>query len=497
MTQLANAFAALAADLTALQAIAAAPPPFYLFYPLPADVVYVPVKTYLVAPSGTPYTTAAQAIKQINADRASGVIPPASANAIACVSYQGGQTFVQDYTNSSITEDYVLFNSYGVGYAMISSPGVAFQKIKLGSPPANPRGLYIQYLNIVSTDTSATITYGVSVNQVDDVAVDYCAFNGFTFNVCCAWASNGVRYAFSYSERAKGVPGTESGTGFYCDQCTNVSYYGAFHFHEGWSEATYTPAWWTDVSTPAPHVASPANAALLQTLQYMHGTYLRDDTAWAPINVTDSVWVACASTGLQIRTSGTATRCIFAHNGGAPDSYVIGPSGGYDTCGLLGETTNDFDYWGQGIQVQVAAGFAKNILVVSDSPTTQNAAVSVLPPVLGEIGNGTVTPLTGVIPPTACVVDNIRGVWPQNSATRPSPVYVDPSLAGSTTVTNVIVRKPRAGEQVLTLPMIYGVQTDQQVADLWKANFRNWRNDSRFTAQYIYNAMSNWIGANP
>jgi len=50
---------------------------------------------------------------------------------------------------------------------------------------------------------------------------------------------------------------------------------------------------------------------------------------------------------------------------------------------------------------------------------------------------------------------------------------------------------------VLSLPAIYGLQTDQQVADLWRANFRNWRNDLRFTAQFLWWNADNWVRANP
>jgi len=192
---------------------------FSLIVPMPADVVYTPVKQYCIAnpPEGwdqnagtkaAPFATVGRALQQVAADRSAGVIPPASAAAIAEISYKGGQKFTQD-NSPNINQDHLLFDSYGWGSAEIDSSGTPFQRIP--NSPVKPVGLHLQYLDLVSTAKSG-LCYGLMVNQVDDVSVDYCSFSGFTFNVGAVFQTDGLRLAYNYSERASGLPGSESGS---------------------------------------------------------------------------------------------------------------------------------------------------------------------------------------------------------------------------------------------------------------------------------------------
>lgn len=478
---------------------------------MPADVVYQPVAHYDISNTGSdtlgtgtpsnPFASIKGALAQITTDRANGFIPPASATAIVEISYHGGQKFTQDFTNASINENHLLFDTYGKdtwGCAEIDSPGIAFQKIP---NVANPAGLHLQYLDLVSTNTTTAITYGLSVNQVNDVSADYCSFSGFTFNINAAWMTDGLRIAYCYSEKAHGVAGSESGTGFFVDQATHVDTYGNFHWQDGCDRTVYSPAWWADVSNSTPgHVPTTQNAALLQNVYFFHAEYWRVETQWEPVHPHDCVYLDCAATGCQLRASGTATRCLFGHNGASVDSFCIGPSGGYDTVALFGESVEDFDYWGQGLQIQTVSGFARHVYAISASTLTQNPVVQVSPSVMTAESGGAVLPSPTPIPTTQAVVDDVHAVWPVNRPNQfppPAGVWVDPSRTATTVVTNITVRAPRTGEQVLTYPAVYGFQTDEQVAALWKANFRNWRNDPRITAMYGVNAAKAWLAANP
>ena len=413
ITDLSNQLVAMQGQVPSGLAPAAATG-FSLIVPMPADVVYTPVKQYCIAnpPEGwdqnagtkaAPFATVGRAIQQVAADRAAGVIPAANAAAIAEISYKGGQKFTQN-NSPNINQDYLLFDSYGWGSAEIDSSGTPFQRIP--NSPVKPVGLHLQYLDLVST-SKAALSYGLMVNQVNDVSVDYCSFSGFTFNVAAVFQTDGLRLAYNYSERASGLPGSESGSGFFVDQATNVKCYGNFHYHEGWDEKVYSPAWWADLHSATP---SPSAGVLLQNLFFFHGEYWRDDTAYAPVDTAFSFYIDSACTGLQIRTGGTNSWSIYQSNGNSADCFSAAIQGGFDHIALFGETFETFPFWGEGIILQAANNTCRHVRALSQSKLTQNALIEVKPP---NVELPAAQP--GPAPTTQAVIDDVTGVWPVNN----------------------------------------------------------------------------------
>jgi hypothetical protein len=489
------------AQIAQLQTAAASStqPAFQLLVPMPDDVVYTGkiARQYCIAIEGNdtrgrgtqaaPFATISRALKQVAGDRQAHAIPPASAAAIAEISYKGGEKFTQD--NIPIHEDHLLFDSYGAGTAEIDSSTTAFGRAPFS--PAKPVGLHLQYLDLVCIARDKTqVTYGLWTDLVDDVSADYCSFSGFTFNVAAVWQTDGLRLAYNYSERAAGVVGSQSGSGFYANQASHVQCYGNFHYHEGWDEAVYSPAWWADITSPN---ASAGAQALLQTLFFFHGEYWRDDAIYVPVDTAHSFFIDSACTGLQIRTGGTNSWSVYQSNGNAADCFSAGVTGGFDHIALFGETFDTFPHWGQGIILESVNNSCRHVRALSQSKRTQNALIEVRP---ANVEHPSAQP----VPTTQAVIDDVAGVWPVNNPNRvpaPAAVWVDPKLAATTTATNIAVRAAAPGEHLLTMLDIYNVPDDQALADLFRANFRGWRKDPRFTAQYVWDRADRWIRANP
>lgn len=485
---------------------------FTLFYPLPDDENFLVAKQYHVDGSVVsgdamgngsttqPYTTVARALQQVWNDRISGAIPPASITEQAEILYAGHQKYEQDNSPNFAAYDFLVFSSYH-GIPEIDSTGTPF--LKLPNSALNA-GLYIDHLDLVHKGPTTQMSYGFMVNQVNHVGAQYCSFSGFTFNFACVQSSDDVLYAFNYNERSVGLSDSESGSNVFCANCTHVRHYGNFDYHAAWLDAVYTPAWWALVLT-----GDPTADALLNQLYFYHGEYWRDDNTWLPVDFSDDIFVGSASGGLQVRTSGTVTRCAFVHNGAAGDTFGVGPSISYDQIALIGETPGDGslpDQWGQGIDLDAVESTATNVYVSNGSPLVQNPIVHVQAPVMGAVTGGTPLATTRPVPTTQALVDNVQGVWPVNNPTlfpAPGAVAVDAVVAPTTVVLNVNVRAPRLGEKVLTLPMIYSkatglnLVTDDDVAKQFKLHFREQKTDPRWTAQYVIAATKAWIAANP